>query len=390
MDQLPLPEPIETPLWHPSAETGETAVSSGPADSAARRVRPEAGAPGRICLFGEHQDYHGLPVVAAAISLHMRAEAEEAPDGLLTIELPDIGESLVIDPNATQEYQSARDYLRSSVAVLQRRGYGWPRGYRVRITGTIPIRAGVSSSSAMVVMWLQFLMAISDRPVAVDAEELARLGHLAEVVEFGEPGGMMDHFCAAMGGLLCITTVAPYSAERLSAPIDGIVLGDSLEPKATIETLARVRSEVGEGMRLMREKLPDFDLARTSLDEAEEHLGSMPAGPARRLRANLVNRDLTRAALADLRRGDVSRLGPLLLAHHEQLRDGLDLSTPKVERMLAAAVGAGALGGKINGSGGGGCMYAYAPGKTEAVADAIRGVGGAPIIVSVAPGAWSE
>ncbi len=349
-----------------------------------------ASAPGRVCLFGEHQDYLGLPVVAAAISLRISAEAEPAADGLLHIELPDIGESAVIDPNAPQEYQTRRDYLRSCVAVLQRRGCSWPRGYRVRISGSIPIRAGVSSSSAMVVMWIRFLLSISNDPAPIEAEELARLGHMAEVVEFGEPGGMMDHFCAAMGGLLIISTVPPYGAERIEADLDGIVLGDSLEPKATIETLARVRSEVGEGIRLMRERLPGFDLAHASLEEAEPHLSAIPQGPARRLRANLVNRDLTRAAIADLRKGDLSRLGPLLLAHHEQLRDGLDLSTPKVERMLGAALAAGAQGGKINGSGGGGCMYVYAPGRSDAAAEAIRSVGGVPLVVSVAPGARSD
>ena len=29
-------------------------------------------APGRVCLFGEHQDYLGLPVIAAAIPLGCR------------------------------------------------------------------------------------------------------------------------------------------------------------------------------------------------------------------------------------------------------------------------------------------------------------------------------
>ena len=31
----------------------------------------EISTPGRICLFGEHQDYLGLPVLAMAISLRI-------------------------------------------------------------------------------------------------------------------------------------------------------------------------------------------------------------------------------------------------------------------------------------------------------------------------------
>ena len=55
--------------------------------------------------------------------------------------------------------------------------------------------------------------------------------------------------------------------------------------------------------------------------------------------------------------------------------------------MMDAALGAGALGGKINGSGGGGCMFAYAPGCEEAVAEAMRAEGGEPYIVKVDEGA---
>jgi len=76
-----------------------------------------------------------------------------------------------------------------------------------------------------------------------------------------------------------------------------------------------------------------------------------------------------------------------LSTHHAQLRDGLDLSTPKIERMMDAALAAGALGGKINGSGGGGCIFAFAPGREEDVAEAIRREGGVPYIVRVDDGA---
>jgi len=31
-------------------------------------------APGRICLFGEHQDYLGLPVITVAINLRIAIE----------------------------------------------------------------------------------------------------------------------------------------------------------------------------------------------------------------------------------------------------------------------------------------------------------------------------
>ena len=44
--------------------------------------------------------------------------------------------------------------------------------------------------------------------------------------------------------------------------------------------------------------------------------------------------------------------------------------------MIDAARDAGALGGKINGAGGGGCMFAYAPNGPEKVAEAVKKVAG--------------
>jgi galactokinase len=49
--------------------------------------------------------------------------------------------------------------------------------------------------------------------------------------------------------------------------------------------------------------------------------------------------------------------------------------------MMDAASNSGALGGKINGSGGGGCMFAYAPNNPEHVAEAIEKVGGKAYII---------
>lgn len=71
-------------------------------------------------------------------------------------------------------------------------------------------------------------------------------------------------------------------------------------------------------------------------------------------------------------------LAYLMKEHHEALRDGLGLSTPRLEAMNQAALDAGAWGFKVVGSGGGGCGVAWAPFcKATAVATAVKNVGGA-------------
>jgi galactokinase len=367
-------------------ETRSRYISVGVETMSVRKVS----APGRICLFGEHQDYLGLPVIAMAINLRIGLEASPQAHDLLHVTMPDTGEQIEIDPNLEQTYTHHRDYLRSAVNVLRREGLQWEQGYLCTMRGEIPINAGVSSSSAMVIMWLRFLLETATPRLSFTEEQLANWGYQTEVAEFGDPGGMMDHYCAALGGILKIKTQPPFSAERWSMPLSGFVLGHSLEPKATLETLGRNRRDVTEGMNAVKAQLPEFALATTPLERVEPYLSELAPDPARRLRANLINRDLTPRAEKAIQAGNAKELGSLLTAHHHQLRDGLDLSTPKIERMMNAALQAGALGGKINGSGGGGCMFAYAPGREQEVAEAIQREGGVPFIVRCDIGAKCE
>lgn len=101
------------------------------------------------------------------------------------------------------------------------------------------------------------------------------------------------------------------------------------------------------------------------------------------MKGTIKNRDLLKKALWELEKDELNHelIGGLLTEHHSVLRDVLDVSTPKIEAMLDAALNSGALGGKINGSGGGGCMFAYSPNDAEKVAAAIERVGGKAYII---------
>ena len=54
--------------------------------------------------------------------------------------------------------------------------------------------------------------------------------------------------------------------------------------------------------------------------------------------------------------------------------------------MINAALDAGALGCKINGSGFGGTMFAYAPGNEIEVTQSIKDCGGKPYLISIVSG----
>ena len=348
-------------------------------------------APGRICLFGEHQDFLGLPVVAAAIDLRFYIRGTTRQDSLLRISMPDIGKRDEIDLSQPVVYNRKRDYLRSCINVLRRKGWDLPHGYDCRMHSAIPINAGVSSSSAMITAWLKFLLTAAGQPDAYAPEDLARLAHQAEVVEFGEPGGMMDHFASAMGNFIYVDCRPPFKAEYLPLKLDGFILGDSLEKKETLGVLSGSKDDVLNGIKMLEGLYPGFDLHTTLREAVWDLLDKLPEVSCRKIKANLINRDLTIEAMSIFRKGiDPIMLGDLLYRHHEQLRDGMRVSTQKIDRMLESAREAGALGGKINGSGGGGAMFVYAPGKEGEAAEALERAGGKAFKLTIDAGARVE
>lgn len=348
-------------------------------------------APGRICLFGEHQDFLGLSVIACPIDLTITLTCTPRADRHLAVHFPDLAGSPrdLIHADRLAEYRHNRDYVRSASNVLRREGLHIKQGFDCTVHGTIPINAGTSSSSALVVAWTAFLLSTQNGNLPHAREDIARFAHMAEVVEFDEPGGMMDHYASAVGGLLYIDCREPITVTHLPAQLDGFVLGDTGVPKNTTGTLRGSRDDTRAGLEILKRHIADFDLRATPLAQAEQYFPLMPENVRRRVRANFINRDLCQEARQLLSAPvvtDHAKLGRMLYEHQVQLRDGISVSHPRLDELIDAAMDAGAQGGKLNGSGCGGCMFAYAPGKQQEVKEAIERVGGRAFIVSVGEG----
>jgi galactokinase len=348
--------------------------------------------PGRICLFGEHQDYLGLPVIAAAISRRVQIKGDHRDDTKIVIHLPDIGSELQMEVSDTRmPYLEKRDYFRSGYNVLIDRGLRFSKGIECTVNGNIPINSGTSSSSALLVTWIHFLSKMADNPHQFTAQELGELAFVAEIIEFNEPGGMMDHLSTAIGNAVYLEFEPKVTAEALQPNLGAFVLADSLEPKDTIGVLKRAKFARLDLIEKIKQHLPTFSLHTFETAETEQTKALLSNDEYALLSGTLRNRDILREALELFENQSMSdeKLGELLSEHHSILRDLLQISTPKIERMLAAALEAGALGGKINGSGGGGCMFVYAPNNPEKVADAIDAVGGKSYVIKIDQGTIS-
>ncbi|MGC8595547.1 MAG: mevalonate kinase family protein [Candidatus Kryptoniota bacterium] len=344
--------------------------------------------PGRVCLFGEHQDYLNLPIIASAISLRISVRGHKTADRLVLLHLPDIGreEKFVLEPLLTYEHD--RDYFKSSFNVLQKHGFTFSSGLECIVHGEIPINAGTSSSSALVVTWINFLSMMSDQNRRLSPEEIAQYAYEAEVLEFSEPGGMMDQYSTSLGGVIYLESYPEIRVRKVPVNLGSFVLGDSGEPKDTKTILARVKNRTLKVVKELQRSYPEFSLQTVSMQELDTYSRSLDNEQIELLRGTIRNRDITREALKVLEAypTDHRLVGQLMNEHQEVLRDVLRISTPKIDKMINASLKAGAYGAKINGSGGGGCMFAYAPENPRKVKEAIEKSGGKAFIINVDEG----
>lgn len=345
-------------------------------------------APGRICLFGEHQDYLGFPIIAAAIDRYIFMESKPNSEPSFHILMQDLQKEMKLPLNSIAEltYESKRDYLRSAYNVLKRRGLKWGdeanKGYEIKLFGNIPINAGASSSSAMIIAWLSLLSYLANKPVS--PQEIATLGYQSEVAEFGEAGGMMDHFTSALGGLIYMQTAPEFKPKSISNYQknfeQSFILIDSMEKKNTVDDLRRVKNNALESFTRISTIFPSFNKYTTQLNEIEPFLTQLPEQYRKVLVGNLSNRDLTQKAFKILEYSEKNILsdkekrnfGSLIYEHHQHLSQEVGISIPKIDKIVNLCMGFGAYGSKINGSGFGGTLFVYCPKNRDEIINMLK------------------
>jgi galactokinase len=348
-------------------------------------------APGRTCLFGDHQDYLGLPVIACAIDRDIRLTAVKNTTHVFNLNMVDINEIRIIDIDETFAELQPRDYFASSLRVLRRYGCIPNVGYDITVTGNIPINSGTSSSSALLLAWINFLVKAFGVNEEVTPEFISKMGYLSEVVEHGEPGGMMDHYSIGVGNVVYINTMDPFSFTVIGKELGGLVTGVSGVPKETIGLIGELKGNALLAIEILKSHFADFDLNTTEVEDLKKYCNFLPDRLIPYFKAAVKNHHYTKMALIEFQKPvlDLKRIGSLMNGHHAILRDLLKITVPRIDAMIDAALKAGAYGAKIVGSGGGGSIVAMAePGKESQVVEAMLAAGAVEAYaVNVDPGA---
>src|SRR3989442_271615 len=210
-----------------------------------------ARAPGRVNLIGEHTDYNGLPVLPIAIDRDVLVAARRREDALVELANADpafaprrylVGPAIPPSPsgNWANYHKAAAQAL---AAELARRGRARLPGGAFRIDGRVPVAAGLSSSSAL-------LVACGLAHLALAGAELRRAppgAPLAALPARGPPHPAPARRLPgeATGGALPARP-GPAAAE----PGRFFPAGTALADPARFQLRARVRHVLGEAARV--------------------------------------------------------------------------------------------------------------------------------------------
>jgi galactokinase len=328
----------------------------------------EAFAPGRVNLIGDHTDYTGGLVMPMAINMGTTVVGTRADNSEVRLRSAESeGEAVVPlnagDPNAV-EPPWAR-YVAGVVAVVNP-----AHGFSGRVSTTLPIGAGLSSSAALELA-VALALGFAGSPL-----ELAQACQRAEQVAGGVPCGIMDQLASAAGvedhallidcGALTVTPVRmPDEAE--------VVVVNSGEARRLVDSAYAER--------------------RRSCEAAQAEIGPLARAdtsavgritdPVVRARARHVvtENERVRAFAAALRARDLAECGALMAASHESLRTDFEVSTPRLDQLAAELnATAGVFGARLTGAGFGGCIVALTQPEALQVGWRVRAVSGARVV----------
>ena len=325
-------------------------------------MRITVSVPGKVTLLGEHAVVYGKPALVSAINRRIYVTAERRSDSSIRIISPDLklqGLSLKINrelgdfefevgERKTQILELLR-YIIKAIEVASD-NCGKRSGVDIIIRSEMPIGAGLGTSAAISVGTVAAYSALLGHDMALD--EIARLGHATEVAVQGI-ASPMDTAITTYGGTLYIKPeVTKPIMERMEIPCDFTsVIGYTQREETTSQILKRVRAAKDRNPELVSMIMDTIGL-------------------------------LVEEARSCIKDGDPRSFGALMNINHGLL-DALGVSTKALNDMVYASRSAGALGSKLTGAGGGGCILALCPDKVKEVSLAIRLVGGMPFEVAL-------
>ena len=317
-------------------------------DSSAMSVTT-ATAPGKIILFGEHAVVYGRPAIAAPVTqIRATSVVEDSSSVGIRLAAPDIGREYWLS-----EAREKDPFARSVRLVIERAKLSEPPALRITVRSTIPIASGLGSGAAMAAAVIRALARHLELAQLATDERVSELTYQVENLLHGTPSGIDN-------------TVVAF--ER---PVYFV----RQKPQNHIETLTVTRP-----IRLLVADTGVASATKAVVGDVRRQWQAEPERFERLFDGCGRIADLARHAMEQ---GAGSELGRLMIDNQAYLRQ-MTVSSVELDRLVSAAVSAGALGAKLSGTGRGGNMIALVTQESEkAVFQALMAAGAGSIQRSI-------
>jgi len=313
----------------------------------------EASAPGKVILFGEHSVVYKGPAIVLAINKRARVFAEKRNDDRIFMDSEDLGYSGFFIGDKYYPVKGAPWRGRSLTALnlVSRKTIeklGVESGLNLKFRSEIPSAVGLGSSAAICVATAAAIDGLFGGKLS--QEEICALAYEGEKVIHGRPSGV-DNNVSTYGGVLKYEGGVDFEKIILEeSPC--FIIGNTKQKRST-GRMVQIVSELRQRNQLI-------------VDEIIEILGKV-----------------SETGLTYLLKHDYKHLGELMDICHGLL-NSLGVSTSMLDKLVHASRESGAMGAKLTGAGGGGCMIALVDEeRMNAVEEAIRIAGGVPMRVDV-------
>ncbi len=335
-------------------------------------------APGRVNLMGDHIDYNGLSVLPMALQRHVAVLYKARQD--TTVQIASTNPAYpprrfdlepTIEPFDTGDWGN---YAKAAVQGIADR-FAIKRGFDAVVHSDIPVAAGLSSSSALLVASALAALHANDHEEA-ERLELAELLARAEHYVGTKGGGMDQAICLAARrnsasridfNPLRLTAhpippewkfIVAFSTVR--APKTGAALETyNARTRECREALEQVRAALApkakiESYPALLSKRRPRDLFRAAGENLDDVL-------LRRFRHVVSEAERVGKAEDALAAYDLRAFGRLMKESHKSLSADFEVSCPELDELVKIASSVGAVGARLTGAGLGGCIVALCP-----------------------------
>jgi len=308
-----------------------------------KTLKVTASAPAKLILFGEHFVVYGEPAIACAIDLRVKVKAEERDDGLIYVESSDFDAECIFPQHnngiESEAYRILKPIYIAAEKTLE--ALDVETGLKIEIDSQIPVAAGLGSSAAVAAATVKAVSTLLGETLSL--KDICLIATEAERTVHSNPSGI-DPTISTYGGVII------YSKKR---GIEKLKVGCGLN---IIVCDTGIKRSTGDQVNLVGEIAREYPKVFDSMLKAA--------------------REIVLTASREIELGNLTSLGKLMNLNHGLL-SAIGVSCLELDELVHTARKAGALGAKLTGAGGGGCMIALStPEKLEAIAEALRSIGG--------------